>query len=252
MQCPNCGTENQTGKFCAECGAALDGSCRACGADVPAGATYCTACGEPLDADSGTGGARSMAPWVIAGGAIVTVLLVLFLPRGTDRVPTPPAQTGAPLTAPGGQTGGMGGLSSDMRTNADRLFNRIMTAAEQGNQAEVDQFMPMAIQAHDMVEGLDADGLYHLALLHLTAGDPAAARAAADRILAASPDHILALGVAAAAEEAAGDSAAARELWSRLLEAYPAEAGKTLREYRDHQTMLAEYQRLAREATGGS
>jgi tetratricopeptide (TPR) repeat protein len=195
-----------------------------------------------------------MAPWVIAGAAIVTVLLVLFLPRDTERVPAPAPQRGAPITGPQGQGGGtgpMGGLSGDMRTNADRLFNRVMRAAEQGNQAEVDQFVPMAIQAYGMVDGIDADGLYHLALLHLAAGDPEAARATAEQILARSPDHILALGVAASAEQEAGDLAAARELWNRLLEAYPDESTRSLREYQDHEVMLSEYRRLAEEATSG-
>lgn len=254
MKCPSCGAENQTGKFCAECGAGLDVNCASCGTGVPPGSRFCTSCGEAVAAGSGAGqgwAGGSRAGWIFAAGAAVVVLLVLFLPREADRVPAPPrSETGAPFTGSIGGDAGPGELSSDMRTNADRLFNRIMTAAEQGNQAEVEQFTPMAIQAYGMVEDLDEDGLYHLATLQVTAGEYADARATAQRILDRSPDHILALGVAATAAEEAGDSTAARGLWDRLLDAYPAEADKPLPEYVDHQAMLTEFRRAAREATG--
>jgi hypothetical protein len=251
MKCPSCGAENQKGKFCAECGAGLDTQCPSCGAAVTPGARFCTSCGEPIGAEADAGGGGSRAPWLIAAAAVLVVLLVLFLPDDTERVRAPVTDSPAPVSpgAPGG-AGGMGGLSSDMRTNADRLFNRIMMAAEQGNQAEVDQFMPMAVQAYGMVDGLDDDGVYHLAILQRTAGEFDQARETADRILEQSPDHILALGVAADAAQAAGDTGAANALWERLLEAYPAEAGKPLPEYMDHQTMLGEYRRMAQEATG--
>lgn len=176
-----------------------------------------------------------------------------MLPRRADRAGAPETVrpvTGAPPAAPGAPAPADGLLSSDMRTNADRLFNRVMGAAQRGDQAEVSRFMPMAIQAYNMVEDLDDDGILHLAMLHLTAGDPSGARATADRILDGSPDHILALGVAAAAARQAGDEPAARELYRRLLEAYPEEAVKPLPEYTDHQAMLPEYRRIARAALG--
>ncbi len=195
-------------------------------------------------------GLGSKAPWVIAAGAVIVVLL---LPGDTEpvRVPTG-GGTDAPFAGPGnaGPGAGMGGLSNDMRTNADRLFNRIMLAAEQGNQAEVDQFMPMAVQAYGMVEDLDEDGLFHLALLHLTADDPADARRTAQRILDTAPNHILGLAVAAQAAAAEGDTIAARALYERMLENYAAEAAKPLPEYVDHQQILPTYRQEARDFLG--
>ena len=256
MRCPNCGTENQTGSFCASCGAALDVNCPSCGAEVPAGADYCTACGEPVAGESS--GPPALAAWLIAAVSvvIVVVLVVVFLPGETRT--TAPAMGGgqAPMMgSPGegsgaGSAPGMGGLSSDMRTNADRLFNRIMMAAEQGNEADVAQFMPMAIQAYGMVDDLDNDGLFHLGMLHLTAGSFDQALQTAEQILTDNPDHLLGLSVAAQAAEGAGDSARADGYWQRLLDAYPAEVGKPLPAYVDHQQVLPEYRRMAQEAVG--
>ncbi len=228
-------------------------SCASCQADVPPGSRFCTSCGEPVAAETTTGGGPGRAAWIIAAAAILVVLLIVFLPRRAERVPAPRTGTEAPFAGQtgGGAGAGLGELSSDMRSNADRLFNRIMMAAEQGNQAEVDQFMPMAIQAYGMVDNLDDDGIYHLAILQQTAGEYGEARSAAERILEHSPDHILALGVAASAAADNGDTAAASSLWQRLLEAYPEEAGKPLPEYMDHQAMLQAYRDSGRAAVGG-
>lgn len=254
MKCPNCGAENQTGKYCASCGAGLDVTCPSCGADVPAGAGFCTVCGEPVAAEAASGGMASKAPWLIAALSIVVVavLVVVFLPGGTQTSARPagsqPLTGSAPGTGMG--AGGMGGLSSDMRTNADRLFNRIMMAAEQGNEAEVAQFMPMAIQAYEMVDALDNDGLFHLALLHLTNEAYDEAQQAAGRILADNPDHLLGLAVAAQAAEATGATDEAAGYWNHYLDVYDTEAGKPLPAYVDHQPILTEYRDMAREATG--
>ena len=254
MTCPQCGAEEQSGKFCAECGAGLDVPCPSCGAAAQPGARYCTRCGSAL-----ASGARARSPrtlWLIAGVAVLVVALMLLLPRMTDRA-GPPAMTGGGAAPVGGAPGagadamsGDGLLSNDMRTNADRLFNRVMAAAEQDDRAQVDQFMPMAIQAYGMVDELDDDGIYHLAILHLTAGQLDSARAAAGRILEESPDHVLALGVAAEAAAAGGDDAEAERLYRRLLDTYATEAARPLPEYVDHQRMLTEYRSQAREHIG--
>ena len=253
MKCPGCGTEGREGKFCSECGTALGGACAACGSELLPGARFCTQCGQAVAGmrRAGPGGPRWAV--VLGAAALLVVLLIFMLPRRADRAAAPdvirPPAGGAPA-GPAASVPADGLLSSDMRTNADRLFNRVMGAAQQGDRAEVTRFMPMAIQAYGLVEDLDDDGILHLAMLHLTAGDSDRARGTASRILEDSPDHILALGVAAAAARQAGDDAGARRLYSRLLDAYPEEAVKPLPEYVDHQAMLPEYRRIAREAMG--
>lgn len=253
MKCPGCGSDGQEGKFCSACGTPLAGACSACGSELVAGARFCTHCGHAVTGARGPGRGGARWPLIVGAAALLVVLLILMLPRRADRAGAPdlarPGAGAAPVDA-GPAVSGDGLLSSDMRTNADRLFNRVMGAAQRGDEAEVSRFMPMAIQAYGLVEDLDDDGLLHLAMLHLTAGDPASARAAAGRVLEDSPDHILALGVAAAAARQAGDESGARALYRRLLEAYPAEAVKPLPEYVDHQAMLPEYRRIARDAVG--
>ena len=256
MRCPNCGARDQEGSYCGECGAALRGACEGCDTAIQPGARYCTGCGEPVARL-----ARPATPWVIAGVAVAVALLVLLLPRDTEQV-SPPGMAASTAAAPGPMGGapatgapvGSGAapppLTGDMGANADRLFNRIMTAAGQGDRAEVARFLPMAIQAYESVPDLNNDRLYHLAILHLTRGDFEGTRRAADRILQSEPNHLLALGVGGAAAAEAGDSAAARDLYQRLLEHYEAEAERPIPEYLDHQAMLGEYRDAAREVTG--
>ena len=51
MICPQCGTDNSTGrKFCGECGAGLSIACPACGSAVEPGTKFCGECGTALQA----------------------------------------------------------------------------------------------------------------------------------------------------------------------------------------------------------
>jgi class 3 adenylate cyclase len=53
MICPNCGTENSTGRrFCGGCAAPLERQCPACGAANEPEMRFCGACAQPLNADS--------------------------------------------------------------------------------------------------------------------------------------------------------------------------------------------------------
>ena len=53
MNCPACGTENETGrKFCGECGALLAGACPSCGTANAPGTKFCGECGTNLQAEA--------------------------------------------------------------------------------------------------------------------------------------------------------------------------------------------------------
>lgn len=241
MTCPVCQTESAGAHYCPECGAPLEGAaCKACEASLLAGASYCTQCGQTVQPQP------SSLPWYIAGGALVVLVVVLLLPA----LRPPPAEPGrAPLAAASdgpGEPGRPPPLTGTPREQADRLFNRVMEARAGGDSAEARFFLPMAVAAYERVGELDTDGLYHLSLLQLEAGEANAARALADRILAASPEHLLALGVAGAAARVEGEPAAARAYYTRLMQAYETERSREVPEYRDHAPILPTYLEEAR------
>lgn len=124
--------------------------CRSCGAAVPAQARFCHACGTSLDA--GPGGGKRSVRWLAGAGAaaglIAVAVIAAVVLSERDGAPPPSSALPAPrfdplpMTSPGGPPD----LSKMApREAADRLFNRIMMASEQGNQAEALRFVPMAI-----------------------------------------------------------------------------------------------------------
>jgi hypothetical protein len=128
-----------------------------------------------------------------------------------------------------------------------QLFNRVMRASEGGNTAEVQRFLPMAIQAHDMARPLDLDQLYHLARLHQAGGDHRSALAVAREALGQAPNDLLALMAGAESAQALGDTAAAREYAARFLGAFEVERPKAV----DHGNQLDSFRSTARSIAGG-
>jgi tetratricopeptide (TPR) repeat protein len=174
-----------------------------------------------------TGGAEA-APFAQGTGGDQGAAVATGGPPGESGAMSPPPLTGTP------------------REQADRLFDRIMTERETGDTAKARFFLPMGIAAYEQAGDLEADGLYHLALLQSSAGRTADAVATAKRILASSPDHLLALGAAAEASEEAGDVAAARGYYEHFLKVYPREKTRTTAEYIDHAKVLPRYEEAAR------
>jgi tetratricopeptide (TPR) repeat protein len=234
MKCPNCGAEAE-GKFCPDCGLRLaTGQCASCEAKLEPGARFCTQCGVRVRSS-----ASNSAGWYVAGAAVLALILVLLIPR-FDQDPPAPTTTDAPFAGDG--SGSPPPLSANMRENADRLFNRVMAARETGDTAEAKRFAPMAVMAYENSEPLDDDGLYHLSLLQIAAGNPAAALASARRLLEKLPTHLLALSAAADASLALNDAKAARQYYQTLLQSFESEQKKELPEYLDHAKILSRVQ----------
>lgn len=249
MKCPNCNRESD-GKFCPDCGSPLEGAvCRSCGAALESGARFCNQCGAPTGAPTpGARGPRrsSNTAWYLAAAVLLVMVVAMLVPTLIDD---DGPQDGASAPFAGNASGSPPPLSGNMRENADRLFNRIMEAREAGNAAEATRFYPMAIQAYQAAEPLDADGLYHLSLIQTAAGDADDGRATAERLLDMAPTHLLGLGAAAEASLEAGDRAAARGFYERFLEHYADERGKQYPEYLDHARILPTYEQQARMIT---
>jgi hypothetical protein len=163
----------------------------------------------------------------------VAIMVVASWPSATDA-PAPAATTGgAPALMP--PPAAPPPIQSP-RVVADQLFNRAMMAHETGQTQQAAALLPEAIMAYQRLEPLDADGLFHLALLQLAVGNEAGARVTSDRILATAPNHLLGLAAAAQASEQSAPNEA-RGFWQRYLDAYDGQQGR-VPEYGHHERLL--------------
>ena len=167
--------------------------CPACGEENKVSARFCQACGRSVAA--GDGGRFNAQTLTVIGAGLVTLLALgaLFSTvidtstnTGGNSAVTAPART---ASTPAGQPPDLSTMTP--REAADRLFNRVMMADEQGLADEVAQFAPMAVAAYDRLESLDTDALYHLGMIHAAAGDVDRARDATERLKAIVPKHLL-------------------------------------------------------------
>ena len=179
-------------------------------------------------------------------GAVALVGVAIMI--GVDW----PVETSAP--APDATAGGTRALTpppavlppvQSPRMVADGLFNRAMTAHETGQAQQAAVFLPEAIAAYQGLEPLDADRLFHLALLQLAAANLGEARATSERILATAPNHLLGLAAAAQASEQSAPNEA-KGFWQRYLDAYDEQQGRAP-EYGHHQRMFPMLSKQASE-----
>jgi len=181
------------------------------------------------------------------------MLLIMALPMlqqgGSGGPSTSPAPSGEGAAGPAGTPPDITSMTPAER--AVRLFNRVMEASEAGDEAQVQQFLPMAIAAHDMARPLDLDQLYHLARLHQAGRDHNAALTVAREALEEDPNDLLALMVGGESAAAVGDSAVSRQFATRFLEAFDSERAKSADRYTQHAVQLDSYRVTARRVTGG-
>jgi tetratricopeptide (TPR) repeat protein len=184
---------------------------------------------------------------------MVVLIVVLAWPRlqGGGGGPTPVVQPAASPVGAAGSTSAVDLNSMTPREAADRLFTRVMRGVSAGDDAEVQSFLPMAIAAYERAVPLDADGMFHMALLQMTGADLAGALATAETALEASPDHLLLLSVAAEAENEAGNDEAAATYYRHILEVWDEQMASGLADYAAHQTMMPEIESNARAFVEG-
>jgi Double zinc ribbon len=270
--CPACGSP-AAGKFCSACGASLVArTCAGCRADLAPQARFCHRCGRPT-AEAGAPANASGLPrrertaWLVAG-ALCLALLGAILFKVVRDAPTPAApdmanagaqsareglagRDAAGATA-GVPTGAPGGAPPDIsrmtpRERFDRLFNRVMQAAERDDTAQVQQFTPMALGAYAQLDSANADARYHAAVLRLQVGDVAGADALADTILAQAPGHLFGYIVRGTSADFRGDAAAARRARREFLSHYDAERRAGRIEYQEHEPAVEDFKRQAEQ-----
>jgi hypothetical protein len=166
------------------------------------------------------------------------------------------ANAGASAGAVPGDTTLQAGPAPDIsqlspRERFDRLYNRIMEAAEQGDTAQVERFTPMALGAYAQLDTFDADARYHAAVIRLQSGDLAGAHAIADTILEQSPDNLLGYLVRGTAAGLADDPGARAQAEREFLRRFDREMAAGRAEYRDHAPVIAEFKKTAEGRKGG-
>lgn len=241
MTCPRCGN-TATGSFCSTCGASLGAvACAQCGTGLSAGAKFCHACGRSV---AGPGrGLPAWFPWALVALLTVGLIVVAVVRTGPSvSAPTPVPGPGAEAQVPPAFRGPDISAMTP-RQRADALFNRVMGAYERGLEDSVAFFAPMGLAAYRLLGELDADAHYHVGLIQLAAGEPAAARAHADSIAAEAPNHLLASLLLLEAARASGDADAERAAARAFLRHYEAEMAMNRPEYRDHAPNLERYRR---------
>jgi len=253
-RCPSCGADAE-GKFCHQCGASLSPrNCPSCQAQVPPGARFCTKCGTPTAGGTApTGPGSDRKAWAVAAVAasVLLVAILALVVRGNNAAqtaagPVDPAGTAAPFADGAGGNGTPPDLSTmTPRERFDRLYNRIMRAAESGDQQTVTTFTPMALMAYQQLDTVDADARFHLATLKLHGGDVAAATAIADTILQQNPGHLFGYILQGTAARWQKDDKALKKAYAAFLAHYDAEIKKARPEYADHQRMMDDFHQSA-------
>jgi predicted Zn-dependent protease len=137
------------------------------------------------------------------------------------------------------------------REAADRLFNRVMAASENGNTAEALRFTPMALQAYTILGTLDNDARYHVAWLHLTAGDTKSAREQIGLLRQNAPNHLLSFILEHDMAERSGNKDTAARAYQAFLAAYAAEIATGRSEYQDHLKTIEDFRKAAQASVAG-
>ncbi len=228
-------------------------TCPACGTAVKPGSRACHQCGASLAAAPAPApwNAQTIAPWAAIG--IATIALAVALVALFDRGGS--AEAPAPLFPPLSSTVPVPGQPPDLssmspREAADRLFNRVMAASENGDSAEALRFAPMALQAYNDLGILDNDALYHVALLHLAADDIKNARVQIDKLRKSVPNHLLGFMLEHQIAERSGRQDGAARAYKAFLAAYDAEIATARGEYQDHLNTIERFRMAAQ--TGGA
>lgn len=220
--------------------------CPKCRTPLGQGARFCHECGLPLGRLDSATSVAGVIGWVTAGAAAVALVIVVVMRfGGPGPQPAPAARPTGPAAAPD---------ISQMtpRERADRLFDRIVDAAERGDTAEITRFHPMAVAAYDLLDERDADARYHIGVIHTLMGNPAGARAQLDSLRGAEPSHLLGTMLDYAIARIERDAVAEQRTYLRFIETYDAEIAKPQPEYEAHEAAIDAFLAAARRALSES
>ena len=242
-KCSQCGAASQ-GKFCSNCGAPLAASsCPACGTTLSGGARFCHMCGAPLGKKRDS---QIPIPWIVAVLAISVAVVAVVARPGQSQREAPPSGQASSQARPAPDISSM-----TPRQQADRLFERIAMAAQQGDTQQIAFFVPMALSAYGRLAQLDNDARYHLGYILLAAGDGGGALAQADSIALSAPEHLFSSILRQSVADAANDNASALNAYSEFLANYDREMAAGRPEYTEHGPLIEAFRTEANQAVGG-
>jgi len=224
-------------------------ACAACRAELSPQARFCHRCGQPVSSSGPVTTASERKAWMIAGAlCLLLVGGIVYKVSSASPQPVAPDMANAGASGPG-RAPDISNLSP--RERFDRLFNRIMQAAEQGDSVQVAQFTPMALGAYDQLDTRDVDARYHAAVIHLQAGEMSAATALADTILTESPGHLFGYVIRGTAARIQGNRAVEARAQRDFLAHYQSEMEKKRVEYLEHEPVLDEFKQEAQTGVNG-
>jgi hypothetical protein len=233
--------------------------CAACGAQLTPGARFCHRCGQtvgdpvlspgaPATTTAGRAAPNQTLPWAVAAIALLALIALVAGQRlGRSPAADPAVATAAPGAAPSGsgpfvtdpsadpsperpvRAPDISSMSPDER--ALRLFNRVVSLAEQGKRDSVQFFAPMALMSFQSLPTPTVLQRFELGRIAELADVKEIATAQADTILKNSPTHLLGLTLASTAAQMRGDTKARAEFDRQLIAAATAERAKNLPEY---------------------
>ncbi|MEI2719743.1 MAG: zinc-ribbon domain-containing protein [Gemmatimonadales bacterium] len=235
--------------------------CTGCGVALTPGVRFCSACGTPVggapaahaapNARAHAAGATAptpstpAAPWIVAG-LLTVVAVVAVIYAATDRTAAEPPAMGSAAPAGGAALGATGApdiTNMTPRERFTRLSDRVTSAAEKGDTAQVIQFTPMAIGAFDLLpEGdRDIDARYHLGMIQVQVGMFKEAAAQADTILKEAPNNLMASFLQAIVNDYQGKKTEAEAARATFRKNYDAEIAKKRDEYEAHRPLLESF-----------
>jgi len=188
---------------------------------------------------------------VIAGlavGGLLAVLLIML----SKQSPSVAAQPEAEAV----QTSNAAGAPPDIsnmtpRERFNRLYNRVMQAAQSGDEATVTRFTPMALMAYAQLDTIDADARYHAALIKVHTGEMDGSRALADTLLAKNPGHLFGYMIRGTVARFQKNDKQLSRAYGDFLQHYDPEMKLGRPEYGEHQTSLNDFRKAALGDSGG-
>jgi len=233
--------------------------CAACGAQLSSGARFCHRCGQTVgDAvvalgmpSPGASSAPALAPnqtlpWAVAAIALLAFIALLAgqrFNRGPVAAAAPAAEPppSGPFAGGAAPAGGPDAGERPVRApdisrmtpdeRALRLFNRVVSLAEQGKRDSVQFFAPMALMSFQSLPTPTLLQRFELGRIAELAEVKEIATAQADTILQSSPTHLLGLSLASTAARMRGDATSQASFDKRLIAAAVSERAKNLQEY---------------------